>query len=87
MGVLELRGFIEHYEFPCVGSWHRFHVNVSSKLKQFYSFKKRYTMSNLDWLETSKNSQRSNWSSRKHTRFSFLLATFSKEVSFTNDII
>ena len=43
----ELRGFIENYEFPCVGAWDGFHVYVSSKLKTFYSFKKRYTMSSL----------------------------------------
>ena len=43
----ELRGFIENYEFPCVGAWDGFHVYISSKLKSFFSFKKRYTMSNL----------------------------------------
>ena len=37
---LELRGFIENYESPCVGAWDGFHVYVSFKLKQFYSFKK-----------------------------------------------
>ena len=44
---LELRGFTENYEFPCVGAWDGFHVYVSSKLKQSYSFEKRYTMTNL----------------------------------------
>ena len=48
---LELRGFIENYEFPCVGAWDGFHVYVSSKLKQSYSFEKRYTI--LHWLETT----------------------------------
>ena len=43
----EVKGFIEKYEFPCVGMWDGFHVCVSSKLKSFYSFKKRYSMSNL----------------------------------------
>ena len=43
----EVKGFIENYEFPCVGAWDGFHVYVSSKLTSFYSFKKRYSMSNL----------------------------------------
>ena len=51
---LELRGFIENYEFPCVGAWDGFHVYVSSKLKQFYSFKKRYTMTNLALVGNNK---------------------------------
>ena len=42
-----LQGFIENYEFLCVGAWDGFHVYVSSKLKSFFSFKKRYTMTNL----------------------------------------
>ena len=87
MGVLELRGFIEHYEFPCVGSWHRFHVNVSSKLKQFYSFKKRYTMSNLALVGNNKEFSTQQLELQEAHTFFFLLATFSKEVSFTNDII
>ena len=40
----EVKDFIENYEFPCVGAWDGFHVYVSSKLKLFYSFKKRYSM-------------------------------------------
>ena len=31
--------------FPCVGTWDNFHV--SSKLKGYYSFKKKYTANNL----------------------------------------
>ena len=30
---VELKGFLENYEFPCVGAWDGFHVYVSSKLK------------------------------------------------------
>ena len=37
----EIRGFIENYEFPCIGAWDGFHVYVSTKLKNYYSFKKR----------------------------------------------
>ena len=43
----ELIGLIENYEFPCVGAWDGFHVYVNTKLKSFYSFKKRYSMSNM----------------------------------------
>ena len=34
----EIRGFLENYEFPCVGAWDGFRVEVSSKLKSYYSF-------------------------------------------------
>ena len=43
----ELKGFLENFEFPCVGAWDGFHVYVSSKLKLYFSFKKRCSMSNL----------------------------------------
>ena len=43
----ELKNLIENYEFPCVGAWDGFHVYVCSKLKSYFSFKKRYTVSNL----------------------------------------
>ena len=36
----EVRGFLENYEFPCVGAWDGFHVYINSKLKFFFSFKK-----------------------------------------------
>ena len=43
----ELKNFIENYEFPCIGAWNGFHVYVCSKLKSYFGFKKRYTVSNL----------------------------------------
>ena len=43
----ELKGFLENFEFPCVGAWDGFHVYVSSKLKLYFSFKKRRRMSNF----------------------------------------
>ena len=43
----EVNGFLENYEFPCVGAWDGFPVYVSSKLKSYFSFEKRYIMSNL----------------------------------------
>ena len=50
----ELKGFLENYEFPCVGAWDGFHVYVSSKLKSYFSFKKRYSMSNLGLVSYNK---------------------------------
>ena len=43
----EVRMFLENYKFPCVGAWDGFHVYISSKLKSFFRFEKRYTMTNL----------------------------------------
>ena len=43
----ELKNFIENYEFLFVGAWDGFHVCVCSKLNSYFSFKKRYTVSNL----------------------------------------
>ena len=43
----ELRGFLENYGFPCVGAWDGFHVYISSNLKNHFSFKKRYSVSNM----------------------------------------
>ena len=43
----ELKAFLENYEFPYVGAWDGFHVYAKSKLKSYFSFKKRYSMSDL----------------------------------------
>ena len=43
----ELKGFLENYEFPCMGALDGFHVCISSKLKSYFTFKKRYSMPNL----------------------------------------
>ena len=50
----EAIGFIENYGFPCIGAWDGFHVSVSTKLKNFYSFKKRYTISNMGLIGHNK---------------------------------
>ena len=50
----EVNEFLENYEFPCVGAWDGFHVYVSSKLKSYFSFNKRYSMSNLGLVSYSK---------------------------------
>ena len=44
----EIRVFLENYEFPCVGAWGGFYVYINSQLKNYFSFKKRYSMTNLD---------------------------------------
>ena len=48
----EIRGFLENYEFPCVGAWDSFHVYINSQLKNYFSFKKKilYDESWLNWL-------------------------------------
>ena len=43
----ELKGFIENYEFPCVGAWDGFHVYWKTNLENHYSFKRRYSFSNM----------------------------------------
>ena len=42
-GKNEIRCFLENYEFPCVGAWDGFHVYINSQLKNYFSFKKRYS--------------------------------------------
>ena len=39
--IKEYKGFIKNYEIPCVGAWEGFHVYVSTRLKNYYSFKNR----------------------------------------------
>ena len=43
----EIRGFLENHKFPCVGAWAGFHVYINSQLKNYFSFKKRYSLTNL----------------------------------------
>ena len=38
--------FLENYKFPCVDASVGFHVYVNSQLKNCFSFKKRYSMTN-----------------------------------------
>ena len=44
--ISQTKGFIENYEFTCIGAWDDFHVYVCSKLKNHYNFKHRYSISN-----------------------------------------
>ena len=50
----ELKGFIENYAFPCVGAWDGFHVHVATRLKNHYSFKHEYTISNMGLVDHNK---------------------------------
>lgn len=50
----ELKSFLENWEFPCVGAWDGFHVYVSTKLKNFFSFKKRYSVSSMGFIGANK---------------------------------
>ena len=50
----ELEQILENWEFPCVGAWDGFHVYVSTKLKNFYSFKKRYKVTNIGFIPHNK---------------------------------
>ena len=40
--------------FPCVGAWDGFHVYLNSKLKNNFSFKKRYSRTNLGLVSYNK---------------------------------
>ena len=44
---IECKNFIENWEFPCVGAWNGFHVNVATRLKNYFSFKNKYTVMNM----------------------------------------
>ena len=50
----EVCGFLGNYEFPCVGTWDGFHIYITSRVKNFFSFKKRYTMKNLGLVDCNK---------------------------------
>ena len=51
---VEVREILKNYEFSCVGAWNGFHVYISLKLKSFFSFKKRYSMTNLGLVSYNK---------------------------------
>ena len=50
----ELNTFLENWEFPCVGAWDGFHVFISCNLKNFFSFKKRFSVTNMCFIEANK---------------------------------
>ena len=50
----ELTSFIEDWEFPCVGAWDGFHVFINCQLKNFFSFKTRYSVTNMGLIGANK---------------------------------
>ena len=50
----ELESFLEKWEFPCVGALDGFHVYVSTKLTNYFNFKKRYSVSSLGFTASNK---------------------------------
>ena len=50
----ELTLFLEDWEFPCVGAWDGFHVFINCHLKNFFSFKKRYSVTNMGLIASNK---------------------------------
>ena len=50
----EWKGFIEKYEFPCVGALDGFHVHVACRLKNYFSFKNKYTITSMDLIAHNK---------------------------------
>ena len=50
----EMKGFLENYGFPCSAAWDGFHIYVSTRIKQYYSFKKRYTVTNMGLVSYNK---------------------------------
>ena len=43
----ECKIFIKNYEFPYVGVWDSFHMHIATKLKNYHSFKNKYTISSM----------------------------------------
>ena len=52
--IQETIGFIENYGFPCIAAWDGFHVYPGTSLKQYYSFKKRYSINNMGLISYNK---------------------------------
>lgn len=46
----ELECFLASWDFPCVGAWDGFHIYISTKRKNFYSYKKMYTVTNMGFI-------------------------------------
>ena len=50
----EWKGFIEKYAFPCAGAWDGFHVHVACRLKNYFSFKNKYTITSMGLIAHNK---------------------------------
>lgn len=52
MNGKKLKGFIQNFEFPCIGAWDGFHAYINSKfhkhkLRNFSNLKQQYSVSNM----------------------------------------
>ena len=52
--LAECKGFVENYELLCVGVWNGFHVHVSTDLKNYCSFRNRYSITNMGLIGCNK---------------------------------
>ena len=52
--IAECKGYIENYKFPYVSEWNGFHVYVSIHLKNYYSFKNMYAITNMGLIDYNK---------------------------------
>ena len=50
----ELDAFLKDWGFPWLGAWDGFHVYISSNLKKFFDFKKRYSVTNKGLIAANK---------------------------------
>lgn len=46
----ELKNSRANWEFPWAGAWDEFHVYVSTKVENFYSYKKRYSVRKMGFI-------------------------------------
>ena len=53
--IAKCKAFIENHEFSCVGAWDSFYFHVSTKLKNYHSFKNRYTITSMGLVGRKKS--------------------------------
>ena len=53
-GQMNVKTFLENYEFPCIGAWDGFHVQAATSLKNYYSFKNKYTITSMGLVGCNK---------------------------------
>ena len=50
----ECKGFTKNYEFLCVDVWDGFHVHVATRLRNYCSFKNKYTVTSMVIIDYDK---------------------------------
>ena len=50
----ECKSFNENYEFLCVGAWDGFQVRLDCRLKSYFSFKNKYTITSMGLIAHNK---------------------------------